>query len=235
VGVPSRLTRLVQILVRRRELEGRPLGSTFPFGVGHSRGRTSGDLAQILNGATSEPTPREQRNREGPTLNAETQGASTVTTRPGQVNARSGRGSTKIHNHRRRRATRLDGPHNGVSCSHKQQTRKQMRSLPCTLPPSGVLSLPTRLFSEDHPVKQLIAYLLDHAILDFSGDLDLEMVRQFLHGDDASESRALLNKLSKDGGVSDMMVTLADCLLEQVRKNLSEDIVHEQIKLYVES
>ena len=84
-------------------------------------------------------------------------------------------------------------------------------------------------------MKQLIAYLLDHAILDFSGDLDLEMVRQFLHGDDASESRSLLNKLSKDGGVSDMMVTLADCLLEQVRENLSEDVVREQIRLYAES
>ena len=84
-------------------------------------------------------------------------------------------------------------------------------------------------------MKQLIAYLLDHAILDFSGDLDLEMVRQFLQGDDASESRALITKLSRDGGVDDMMVTLADCLLEQVRANLSEDLVHEQLKLYAES
>ena len=38
-------------------------------------------------------------------------------------------------------------------------------------------------------MKQLIAYLLDHAILDFSGDLTLDMVRDFLREDDSSEAR----------------------------------------------
>jgi hypothetical protein len=36
-------------------------------------------------------------------------------------------------------------------------------------------------------VKQLIAYLLDHAIIDFSGDLTLDMVRDFLREDDSPE------------------------------------------------
>src|SRR6266498_1335746 len=58
-------------------------------------------------------------------------------------------------------------------------------------------------------VKQLIAYLLDHAIIDFSGDLTLDMVRDFLREDDSPEGRKLLGKLVEDRGVDDMVVTLA--------------------------
>ena len=44
-------------------------------------------------------------------------------------------------------------------------------------------------------MKQLIAYLLDHAIIDFSGDLTLDMVGDFLREDDSPEGRKLLGKL----------------------------------------
>ena len=57
-------------------------------------------------------------------------------------------------------------------------------------------------------MKQLIAYLLDHAIIDFSGDLTLDMVRDFLRDDDSPEGRKLLGKLVEDRGVDDMVVTL---------------------------
>ena len=85
------------------------------------------------------------------------------------------------------------------------------------------------------PVKQLIAYLLDHAILDFSGDLTLDMVRDFLREDDGPEGRKLLTKLVEDRGVEDMIVTLADCLQDYLRTGLSDDVVREQIRLYSES
>ena len=84
-------------------------------------------------------------------------------------------------------------------------------------------------------MKQLIAYLLDHAILDFSGDITLDMVRDFLREDDSREGRALLAKLVEDRGVEDMMVTLADCLQEYLRTGLTEDVVRDQIRLYSES
>ena len=61
-------------------------------------------------------------------------------------------------------------------------------------------------------MKQLIQYLLENLILDFQGDLTLDMVRDFLRDDDSREGRALLAKLVEDRGVSDMMITLADCL-----------------------
>ena len=84
-------------------------------------------------------------------------------------------------------------------------------------------------------MKQLIAYLLDHAILDFSGDLTLDMVRDFLRDDDTPESRKLLAKLVEDRGVDDMIVTLADCLQDYLRSGINEDVVRELIRLYSES
>jgi hypothetical protein len=84
-------------------------------------------------------------------------------------------------------------------------------------------------------VKQLIAYLLDNMILDFQGNLTLDMVREFLRDDDSRESRALLSKLVEDRGVSDMMITLADCLQDSLRSGVSEEVVREQIRTYAES
>jgi len=84
-------------------------------------------------------------------------------------------------------------------------------------------------------VKQLVAYLLDHAFLDFSGDLTLDMIRDFLRDDDTPEGRALLAKLVQERGVEDMVLTLADCLQEYLRTGVTEDVVRDQIKLYSES
>jgi hypothetical protein len=84
-------------------------------------------------------------------------------------------------------------------------------------------------------VKQLIAFLLDHAMLDFSGGLTLDMVKEFLRDDDSREAKALLAKMLQDGGVEEMQLTLADCLQEYLRNSLTETVVSEQLKLYAES
>jgi hypothetical protein len=84
-------------------------------------------------------------------------------------------------------------------------------------------------------VKQLIAYLLDNVILDFQGNLTLDMVRDFLRDDDSREGRALLAKLVEDRGVSDMMITLADCLQEYLRTGINDEVMREQIRTYAES
>jgi hypothetical protein len=84
-------------------------------------------------------------------------------------------------------------------------------------------------------VKQLIQYLLENLILDFQGDLTLDMVRDFLRDDDSREGRALLAKLVEDRGVSDMMITLADCLQDYLRSGINDDVLREQIRTYAES
>jgi len=84
-------------------------------------------------------------------------------------------------------------------------------------------------------VNQLIAYLRENLILDFQGDLSLEMVREFLKDDDSRDARTLLGRLVEDRGVSDMMIVLADCLLEPTQKALTDETMREQLRNYTES
>jgi hypothetical protein len=84
-------------------------------------------------------------------------------------------------------------------------------------------------------VKQLIQYLLENLILDFQGDLTLDMVRDFLRDDESREGRALLAKLVEDRGVSDMMITLADCLQDYLKTGITDETMREQIRTYAES
>lgn len=84
-------------------------------------------------------------------------------------------------------------------------------------------------------MKQLIAYLMQNMFVDIGGDLTLDMVRDFLREDDSREARALLTKLVADRGVSDMMVTLAECLQDSIRTGINEDVVREQVRMYAES
>jgi hypothetical protein len=84
-------------------------------------------------------------------------------------------------------------------------------------------------------VKQLIQYLLENLILDFQGDLTLDMVRDFLRDDESREGRALLSKLVEDRGVSDMMITLADCLQDYLKSGINDEVLREQIRTYAES
>ena len=84
-------------------------------------------------------------------------------------------------------------------------------------------------------MKQLIQYLLENLILDFQGDLTLDMVRDFLRDDESREGRALLAKLVEDRGVSDMMITLADCLQDYLKTGINDEVMREQIRTYAES
>lgn len=82
---------------------------------------------------------------------------------------------------------------------------------------------------------QLIAYLRDNLILDFQGDLTLEAVREFLKDDNSPDARTLLAKMVEDGGSSEMLIVLADCLLETVQKSLTDDVMRSNLRIYAES
>ncbi len=84
-------------------------------------------------------------------------------------------------------------------------------------------------------MNQLIAYLMDNLILDFKGELDLDMARNFLRGDDSADARALTARLVQDGGVDDMIIVLADCLREYIRSGINEEIVRSQLRMYTEA
>lgn len=84
-------------------------------------------------------------------------------------------------------------------------------------------------------MNQLIAHLMENLILDFQGELDLEMVRDFLKSDETKVAKSIYARIVADGGVDDMLVVLADCLKEYLREGISENVVREQLQLYVES
>jgi hypothetical protein len=84
-------------------------------------------------------------------------------------------------------------------------------------------------------MNQLVAFLLNHAMIDFSGDLSPDVIKGFLRADSTREARMLLGKLSDEQSVEAMIVTIADCLQEHLRTGLSDDVMREQLRLYSES
>jgi hypothetical protein len=76
---------------------------------------------------------------------------------------------------------------------------------------------------------------MENLILDFQGDLTLDMVRDFLRDDDSREAKILLSKLVEDRGVSEMMICIADCLRDYLKTGIKPDVMEEQIRLYSES
>lgn len=84
-------------------------------------------------------------------------------------------------------------------------------------------------------MKELARFLLQNAQIDFSGDITIEQVRQFLRDDDSREARALLARLIEDKGVDEMLITVADCLKEHIPTGISEETVRAQLAVYSES
>ncbi|QQR88800.1 MAG: hypothetical protein IPJ88_11230 [Myxococcales bacterium] len=84
-------------------------------------------------------------------------------------------------------------------------------------------------------MNELVQYLLQHAYIDFEGDITMDKVRQFLREDDSRESRALLSKLIEDKGLDEFLVTIADCLKEYIGKGVTPEVVKDQLNIYSES
>ena len=84
-------------------------------------------------------------------------------------------------------------------------------------------------------VNRLIEYLRQHLMIDFSGELTVAKVRELLAGDDSRDAKTLLTKLVAEKKVEDMLLVLADCLLEPVQHALTDEVVREQLRMYSES
>jgi len=84
-------------------------------------------------------------------------------------------------------------------------------------------------------VEELVRYLLDNLYLDFQGDISVEKVRGYLHEDTSKEARQLLAKILEEKGVNDLLLTLADCLREQLRTGIDENTLRQQLTTYSES
>lgn len=84
-------------------------------------------------------------------------------------------------------------------------------------------------------MRELVRYLLEHAVIDFEGDITMDQVREFLREDDSREARSLLSKLIEDKGVEELLITIADCLKDHIKVGITEDTLREQLTTYSES
>ena len=84
-------------------------------------------------------------------------------------------------------------------------------------------------------MRELVRYLLQHAVIDFQGDITMDQIREFLREDDSRESRSLLSKLIEDKGVEDLLITIADCLKDHLKVGITEETLREQLTTYSES
>lgn len=84
-------------------------------------------------------------------------------------------------------------------------------------------------------MNRLIEYLRQNLMIDFQGDLNVGMVRELLAGDESRDAKQLLAKLVAERSVDEMMLVLADCLLEHVQRSLTDDVMRENIRMYSES
>src|SRR5689334_24524649 len=94
---------------------------------------------------------------------------------------------------------------------------------------------PARRLRYPRDVHQLIEYLRQHLMIDFQGDLTVGKVRELLAGDDSRDAKTLLAKLVAENSVEDMVLVLADCLLEPVQRALTDDVMREQLRMYSEA
>lgn len=84
-------------------------------------------------------------------------------------------------------------------------------------------------------MEKLIAYLRENVMLDFQGSLSVEDVREFLKDDDSRDAKAVMTKCVSDRGAEEMLLVLADCLLEPVQKALTDEVMRQQLRMYSES
>lgn len=84
-------------------------------------------------------------------------------------------------------------------------------------------------------MNELAKYLLENVQIDFQGNITVEEIREYLRKDETPESRALLSKIIEDKGIDDLLIVLADCLVEFIGDGISPDVVKEQLMLYSES
>lgn len=78
-------------------------------------------------------------------------------------------------------------------------------------------------------------YLIEHLVLDFDGDITMELVNELLLEDGSQVAHDLRARLIAEGGANDFLLVLADCLKEFMREGINEELVSEQVAFYLDA
>lgn len=84
-------------------------------------------------------------------------------------------------------------------------------------------------------MQQLANYLLNHLVLDFDGDIQMEHINELLLKDGSDTAKHLRSRLIADGGPDEFLLALADVLKDQTRGGIREEHVVEQVGYYLEA
>ena len=84
-------------------------------------------------------------------------------------------------------------------------------------------------------MQQLASYLLNHIVLDFDGEVDMETLNALLLEDGSQLAHDLRARLIAEQGPTDFLVVLADCLKEFIREGINEELIGEQIGFYLDA
>jgi len=84
-------------------------------------------------------------------------------------------------------------------------------------------------------LNELAQYLIENLIVDFEGEVTSEAVRAFLRKDDSPEARALLQKIIEEKGINDLLITVADCLTQEITRIIDPQMVKGHLANYSEA
>ena len=84
-------------------------------------------------------------------------------------------------------------------------------------------------------MNELSQFLLEHLIIDFDGEVDIDNLRSCLRKDASPQARALLEKIVAEGGVEEFMITLADCLMTNISTGITPQVVKDHMVNYSEA
>ena len=84
-------------------------------------------------------------------------------------------------------------------------------------------------------MEELAKYLLEKIDIDFQGDISVEVVKDYLRKDGSPLAKKLLDKIIEEKGVDELLITLADCLKENLTTGINGEVIEESLNMYADS
>ena len=84
-------------------------------------------------------------------------------------------------------------------------------------------------------MNQLIAFLIEHLMLDFDNGVSLDAIMRLLETDKSPLARDLRSRLANERDVGDLLVPMADCLRPFITGGINSDRIREQLQAWVEA
>lgn len=82
---------------------------------------------------------------------------------------------------------------------------------------------------------ELCALIMNHLVLDFEGEANMDVINEMLVRDGGPVARDLRARLIAEQGPDSFLLVLVDCLKESLRDGISEKQIKDQVKFYLDA